>query len=226
MIKKYLYIPTCFAIFFLLKTESFAQVIRDSTGTKLVVVANSVGSKQDSVILYDLPRKAAIRSAIIPGWGQVYVRRDMNGSFFKKYWKVPVIYGALGTSAGVFVYNVKNYRMLRFAYQATYKASLPNFDSLNPRPGPFRDSTDYFKINPRLIGLDQASLKYNRDEFRRNVDYSVLFFILLWGLNVVDATVDAHLKSFDVSPDISLRIKPGYSEMARTNGISVVLTFK
>jgi len=222
--KRYAYI--LFGLLSFFATESSAQVIRDSTGTKLVVVADSVGGKNDSAKLNDLPRRAAIRSAIIPGWGQVFVRRDKDASFFKKYWKIPVIYGALGTSAGVFAYNVKNYRMLRFAYAATYKASLPAFDSLNPRPGPYRDSTDYFKINPRVRGLDQASLKYNRDEFRRNVDYSVLFFILLWGLNVVDATVDAHLKSFDVSPDISLRIKAGHSELARTNGVSLVFTFK
>jgi hypothetical protein len=50
-----------------------------------------------------------------------------------------------------------------------------------------------------------------------------LLFVLLWGLNVVDATVDAHLKAFDVSPDLSLKFKPGFSEMAGTSGVSLVL---
>jgi len=50
-----------------------------------------------------------------------------------------------------------------------------------------------------------------------------LFFILFWGLNVVDATVDAHLKAFDVSDDLSLQLKPGYSQMSNTAGISLVL---
>jgi hypothetical protein len=45
----------------------------------------------------------------------------------------------------------------------------------------------------------------------------------MWGLNVVDATVDAHLKSFDVSPDLTLKIKPGYSSLAQTSGLSLVL---
>jgi Family of unknown function (DUF5683) len=58
---------------------------------------------------------------------------------------------------------------------------------------------------------------------RQNVDYSVLFFIAFWGLNVIDAAVDAHLKTFDVSDGLSLQIKPGYSPMANTNGISLVL---
>ncbi|HEX2682930.1 MAG TPA: DUF5683 domain-containing protein, partial [Ferruginibacter sp.] len=62
-----------------------------------------------------------------------------------------------------------------------------------------------------------------RNQVRQNVDYSALFFILFWGLNVVDATVDAHLKTFDVSDDLSLQIRAGYSPLANTNGISLVL---
>jgi hypothetical protein len=50
-----------------------------------------------------------------------------------------------------------------------------------------------------------------------------LFFILLWGLNVVDAAVDAHLKSFDITPDLSLLLRPGHSELANTHGLSLVL---
>jgi hypothetical protein len=50
-----------------------------------------------------------------------------------------------------------------------------------------------------------------------------LAFILLWGLNVIDATVDAHLKTFDVSPDLSFKIKAGYSEIGETHGLSLVL---
>ena len=74
-------------------------------------------------------------------------------------------------------------------------------------------------------GEEQALRSY-RDDFRRNIDYSALFFLALWGLNVVDATVDAHLKPFDVSPDLSLRFKIGPSDMARTTGVSLVLAFK
>jgi hypothetical protein len=151
------------------------------------------------------PKVAATRSAILPGLGQIYNR---------KYWKLPIVYGALGITGGVFFYNIKNYKDLKFAYAAKYKASL--------QP-PLRDSTDYFKIPPELLPLSLESLRFNRDQFRRNVDYSVLVFLILWGLNVVDAAVDAHLKAFDVSPDLSLYIKPGHSKMAGTNGMSLVL---
>ena len=89
------------------------------------------------------------------------------------------------------------------------------------------DSTDYFKLSPEYQTLySLESIKANRNQFRRYIDYSVLVFVLFWGLNVVDATVDAHLKSFDVSPDLSLKFKAGHSEMAGTNGVSLVLTIK
>jgi hypothetical protein len=87
---------------------------------------------------------------------------------------------------------------------------------------------NFGKVHPQLrtFSNDLSFLQQNRNEFRRNVDYSALFFVLLWGLNVVDATVDAHLKSFDVSPDLSLFLRPGYSDLAGTHGLSLVFQFK
>jgi hypothetical protein len=145
------------------------------------------------------PRTATIRSAIIPGWGQLYNH---------KYWKIPLVYAALGTTAGIFFYNLKTYKQFRVAYRQSVQDS-----------GLINDPA----IEPDLRFYSQASLLANRNLFRQNIDYSVLFFVLFWGLNVVDATVDAHLKSFDVSDDISLELKPGYSDMANTNGISLVM---
>ena len=51
----------------------------------------------------------------------------------------------------------------------------------------------------------------------------MLFFVLFWGLNVADAAVDAHLKTFNVSDDLSLQFKVGYSPVAKTNGVSLIL---
>lgn len=153
------------------------------------------------------PGKAALRSAILPGLGQIYN---------KKYWKLPIVYGALGISAGVFVFNYKSYKDTKFAYAAKYKASQPGATPA--------DSVDYFKIKPPLERYSLETLRYYRNEYRRDIDYSILFFVVLWGLNVVDAAVDAHLKAFDVSPDLSLKLNPGKSEMAGTNGLSLVLT--
>jgi hypothetical protein len=191
-----------------------AQSIRDSTGARVEAAPGVVDPVLDSINRSVSPKKAAIRSAIIPGWGQAYVRQDIEGSFVRKYWKIPVIYGAIGTSAGIFAYNLNWYRRTRFAFTTLVNKDTANFDNVHTR------LQSYIRFN------DQASLQYYRNEFRRNVDYSVLFFILMWGLNVVDATVDAHLKSFDVSPDLGFKIQPGYSDFAGTNGVSIIFTFK
>jgi hypothetical protein len=168
-----------------------------------ITIAKKPVNKYDSATKAHSPRVAAIRSAIFPGLGQIYN---------KKYWKLPIVYGAIGTCAGIFIYNLAQYKDTRFAYRVKYNMRVTRTDS------------DLFKnIKKNLQPLSEESLRFYRNQFRRDIDYSVLVFILLWGLNVVDATVDAHLKSFDVGPDLSLRLKAGYSEIAKTNGFSIVL---
>jgi hypothetical protein len=162
-------------------------------------------TRYDSIALTHRPRTAAIRSAILPGLGQAYN---------KKYWKIPIVWGALGTCGAIFAYNIKNYRDTRFAYRVKYNMRVNR-----------TDSALYSQIKDYLQPLSEESLRNYRNQFRKDIDYSVLAFILLWGLNVVDATVDAHLKTFDVSPNLSFRIRPGYSELAQTNGVSFVLQF-
>jgi hypothetical protein len=176
------------------KAPAKNPVAKDSAGLKKVDTA-----KQK---FYD-PRIAATRSAILPGLGQIYN---------KKYWKLPIIWGGLAVSGYVFVNNIHTYKEYKFAYSARIKAQPPT-----------NDSTDYDQLKDIYKVLSPNSIRSARDEFRRYVDYSALVFLLLWGLNVVDAAVDAHLKAFDVSPDLSLQFKAGYSDMAKTNGVSLVL---
>lgn len=172
----------------------------------LIVSTKNEINLTDSVRKKNSPQKiAALRSAILPGLGQIYN---------KKYWKLPFVYGALGTTAVVFVYNLNNYKDLKLAYKVKYNIRV------------FRDSTDYHKVSLNLLPLSEESLRFNRDQFRQSLDYTVLFFIAFWGLNVVDAAVDAHLKSFDISPDLSLKIKFGHSELAGTNGLNVALLLR
>ncbi|MEP7142877.1 MAG: DUF5683 domain-containing protein [Ferruginibacter sp.] len=175
--------------------EIHAQQGKDS------IAANSkklLDSSNKIIVKKFDPRIATRRSAMIPGWGQIYNR---------KYWKLPLVYGALGITAGVFFYNVKTYKLLRRAY--IYKIdTISANDSL---------------VDPRFTNLSAEAIRTYRNSFRQNVDYSVLFFIVFWGLNIVDATVDGHLKQFDVNDNLTLQLKPGYSPMANTNGLSLVL---
>jgi len=181
-----------FLLFLIVSTQGWAQQIGSLP---------SSNNKYDSAQAAHSPRKAAIRSALVPGLGQIYN---------KKYWKLPIVYGALGASGAVFVYNLTNYRDTRFAYRVKYNMRVNQTDSLL-----------FNSIKSNLQPLPEESLRYYRDQFRRDIDYSVLFFLLLWGLNVVDASVDAHLKTFDVGPDLSFQLKAGYSELAQTNGLSL-----
>jgi Family of unknown function (DUF5683) len=146
------------------------------------------------------PRKATIRSAIIPGWGQAYN---------KKYWKIPIVYGALGTAAGFFIYNRNEYIDARDAYR--YKV-----DTIA--------SNDYL-IKPKFQPVDAESVRQYRIGVRQYVDYSVLIFLLLWGLNVVDATVDGHLKAFEVSDDLSMRVNPTLNPVTKQASVGLVFTF-
>ncbi|HML57824.1 MAG TPA: DUF5683 domain-containing protein [Ferruginibacter sp.] len=146
------------------------------------------------------PKIAIKRSAILPGWGQ---------ATNKKYWKIPLVYGALGTTSYLFFRNLKQYRESKEAYILATDGDETN---------------DYLIKEPYYTVRNQPDRIRNfRNQVRQNVDYSALFFIIFWGLNVVDAAVDAHLKTFDVSDDLSLHIKPGFSPTANTTGISLVL---
>jgi len=197
------FLSSFFLILFLLINLSVQAQQIDTLKAKDSIPA----AKVDSLIKAEhSPRKAAIRSAIIPGWGQVYN---------KKYWKVPIVYAALGITGYIFIDNIKTYKDLKFAYAAKYKASIAPFDS-----------TDYSKIKPRYKPISLESLREGRNQFRSYIDYSAVFFMVFWGLNVVDAAVDAHLKAFDISPDLSLKIKPSYNPLANTGGLSLVMNFR
>lgn len=156
--------------------------------------------KVDSVRKHD-PRKATRRSAILPGWGQAYN---------KQHWKIPLVYGALGVTGGFYIYNDTWYKRTKKAFEI--KVS--------------KDTLSFPKIDPKLKEISAESLRYYRNDFRRNRDYSILYFLAAWALNVADATVFGHLKDFDVSDDISFKIKPGYSPLANTSGLSFVLAVK
>ena len=184
--------------FLFLHKESIAQdtlVIRDPGVARATISSTA----RDTTKKYN-PNKAVIRSAILPGWGQITNR---------KIWKAPIVWAALGITGGVFVHNIKQYREAKQAY---ILASDGNVDN------------DYLIKQPYFSVKDQPErIRTFRNQVRQNVDYTVLFFIAFWGLNVADAAVDAHLKTFDVSDELSLQFKPGYSPMANTNGVSLVL---
>jgi len=157
-------------------------------------ISNSVNKPDHS------PKKAAYLS-IVPGLGQIYN---------KKYWKVPVIYAALGTATYFWIDNNNKYTTYLDAYI-----------------GRIDDDTTNNMILPKYSTEDLRELKNYHWKYR---DMSALIFIGIWALNILDATVDAHLYSFDISDDLSMRIQPevrmpmGFRK-SPTYGFSIALKF-
>lgn len=153
-------------------------------------------AKNDSVKLKAaykiIPRQATIKSMMIPGWGQVYNRQ---------YWKLPLVAGAFVTLG-----MIANYNQVRYAkYRAYYYVVSVHPEDPTYRP-PATVSVPY--EDGVIRELDVNQLKRINDGFRRNRDFTYIGMALAWGLNIVDANVSAHLKTFDVSDDLSLRVKP------------------
>ncbi len=121
------------------------------------------------------PAKAAFYSALVPGLGQVYN---------KKYWKVPLVYGAMGTSLYFYLDSQKKYNEVRDAYKRRI-SGYPNDDNFQ------------FLDNTRLLSAQKF--------YQRNRDISLLITAAFYILNIVDANVDAHLKQFNVDDNLSLK---------------------
>ena len=191
----------------LCSTNLIAQKKKDAdtvaiTTSGRILSTKKISTLNDTTKKYN-PNKAIIRSAILPGWGQL-----TN----KKYWKAPIVWAGLGITVGVFFHNIKQYNESKQAYILASDNDPSN---------------DYLIKQPYYSVKDQPErIRTFRNQVRQNVDYTVLFFLIFWGLNVADAAVDAHLKTFDVSDNLGLQIKPGYSPMANTNGVSMVLSFR
>jgi hypothetical protein len=166
-------------------------------------VDSSKASITDTVKHHN-PKLATKYSAMLPGLGQAYN---------KQYWKIPIIYGVLAIPVSTFIYNNDLYNKTKFGYTALIKQKNG-------------DASDVSKIDPTLKGLSIGSMQSYRNIFRRDRDYSILWFFIAWGVNVVDATVSGHLKEFDVSNNLSLRIEPTIQPQLRQTGISLQFNLK
>lgn len=163
-------------------------------------------SKVDSIPIdkaIHSPKRATIYSAILPGLGQIYN---------KKYWKVPVIYAGMGACTYLFFSNNNEYSNLKDELQ-------------------YRFLQDSLSLNPKYTSYSDQNLISLKNYYQRNRELSLIVGILFYALNIIDASVDAHLFSFDVSDDLSLNVMP-YSmfdprsrNSRLTNGFTLTLKF-
>ena len=182
------------------------------TGQEKENDSTSIGIDIELVVVEDLnierkpidplrPSKAAFYSAILPGAGQAYN---------KKYWKIPIVWGAIGTGIYFYVRNDKQFDR----YRNAYKRRLAGFTD-----DEFSDADG----NP-LISND--GLIRAQQQFRRNKEVSLLVTIGLYALNIIDANVDAHLLQFNVDENLSLSPHYQYNQMENSSDLGLTLNFK
>jgi hypothetical protein len=145
----------------------FAQVKKDT----VLIATDTVKTNEIDPLT---PAKAAFYSAVLPGLGQAYN---------KKYWKIPLVYGAIGTSLYFYLDSNKNYHQVREAYKRRLEG--------------YNDDNYSFLDNDRLISVQKS--------YQRNRDLSALFVVAFYALNIIDANVDAALLQFNVDENLSVR---------------------
>lgn len=166
--------------------------------TEPEIVGNIINSNAPVKIQKFSPTKAGLYSAVLPGLGQFYN---------KKYWKIPIVWGAVGTGVGIAIWNDKNYKRYRNAFVA----------ELNGLPHEFSG----------IRGVDKVVLGNAQDRFKRQRDYAIGIAGLIYILNIVDAVVDAHLYEGRKDPDLALTpavINDRFSNYESKAGLA--LTFK
>ena len=156
---------------------------------------NSLQQQEDFNI--HSPHKATMYSALIPGLGQVYN---------KKYWKLPIIYGATGILIYAFESNNNRYNDFKNAYADLKAGRITSFEG----------------------NTTEDQLIRAKDYYRRNRDLNVISLAAVYLLNVVDATVDAHLFNYEINDDLSLNVQPTVRntiDYQNTYGLALRITF-
>jgi hypothetical protein len=128
------------------------------------------------------PKKAVIWALVLPGAGQIYN---------KKWWKLPIVYGGLGGLGYWTVYNQIQYSGYNKDYLALTDADPNTTNTFAPQ-------------------FNAAQLKIQRANALNDFETSIALLASFYALTVIDAFVDAHLQKFDISNDLSLKIKPGF----------------
>lgn len=145
------------------------------------------------------PTKAGLYAAVLPGLGQYYN---------KKYWKIPLVWGAIGAGIGYTLWSDKQYKRYRNAFVA----------ELNGQPHEFSD----------ISGVTADVLGRTQDRVKRQRDYAIAITGLLYVLNIVDAVVDAHLYEGRHDPDLALQpavIYDQYSQVGMKSGLQLSFKF-
>ncbi|TDU34358.1 hypothetical protein BXY82_2676 [Gelidibacter sediminis] len=205
MLNKRIYISLFILCF--VSVSGFSQTKTDSIPTSPTtttqalsndVVIDSVTRKPLNILA---PSKAAFYSAILPGLGQAYN---------KKYWKIPIVYAAIGTGIYIYLDNDKQYNRYRDIYKRRLAGHTDDeFYGDGPTPKVSND------------GLIRA-----QNTLRRNKELSLLITFGLYALNIIDANVDAHLLQYNLDENLALKPHFQFNEQENSTDLGVTLNFK
>ena len=189
MPRRFLLLLGFVAILAFQKTEA-QNVVFDTVGNAIMtadtVVTNSKPAKKTKEKKPHSPTKATIMSACLPGLGQIY-----NG----KWWKVPIVYAGLG-GLGYLAYS--NY------YQ--YKSYLHAYEF---KTGDLPDGVTLTEYETELANrYADSQLQTYKESYRRDFELYTIITVAWYGLNIIDACVDGHLYTYDISDDLSFSIDP------------------
>ena len=183
-----------------------------------------ISAVDSSLLESHSPAKASLYSAIFPGLGQIYNR---------KYWKLPLVYAGFGALGYSVTFNMTNYSKYKSAY-IDFTDKLPETQSyLDVISGSLNPADFDPVLHPDTYDSEQETwfkeqLQHNMDYYRRNRDLSYIGLVGLYLLNIVDATVDAHLFDYDISNDLSMKIEPRLMYTGRnmnTLGLQISIAF-
>ena len=189
MLRRFLFLIGLILIFASHKTEA-QNVVFDTVGNTVITADTIVKQEKPAKTAKEKkphsPTKASIMSACLPGLGQIY-----NG----KWWKVPIVYAGLG-GLGYLVYsNYYEYRSYLHAYEFK-TGDLPEGVTLNQHETELANK------------YADSQLQTYKESYRRDFEFYGILTMAWYGLNILDACVDGHLYSYDISDDLSLSIDP------------------
>ncbi len=191
-------------MFILISFNLYGQdLIIDTTQITIVPV--------DSVQVHS-PKKATIYSAILPGLGQAYN---------KKYWKIPLIYAGFGTIGYFIGWNN--------GFYSTYKQAYRDLSDKDPNTNSHLkiEASKYYDLENPTDSLNfKTGLSKQSEYYRRNRDLLIISMVGFYGLNIIDASVDAHLFDFDISEDLTLNWQPAVKTFENQLVYGINCTFK
>lgn len=195
-VRKGCYWWICFSFFFGLAGSLQAGILpQDTLKRDTAAVRVKMAKTSDSLFVEEhSPRKASVYSAILPGMGQAYN---------KKYWKIPIIYAGFGALGYFIGWNNKNFNVAKKAY-SDLTDTIPGTDSYLKLK-----QIIYYDLNkPSDVATLKQGLTSSQDYFRRNRDLLIIVTAAFYGLNIIDASVDAHFFNFDISDDLTFHWEP------------------